>query len=155
MNEEEYRRADEKISEMYGGRGGWLLNVMTQAAMSKQPVDVTTYSGNRFLEVVIDSNFMYPFMYGGGAPAIQKALSNIRLKTKGGQTHSVSLNDIWLLMPMPQQGFSDDELAQVDMSQGDEIIPSSDETVREMIRKGYHCTDDNEVDYFLRRFLAS
>jgi len=56
---------------------------------------------------------------------------------------------------MPQNGFSDAELAAVDLSRGEERLPPSGERMRQVISKMYRCESREEEDYFLRRFLAS
>lgn len=40
------------------------------------------------------------------------------------------------------------KISQVDIS----MVP---ENMIEMIRDGFHCKDDNELDYFVRRFVAA
>ena len=56
---------------------------------------------------------------------------------------------------MPKGGLSKSDLDSVDISQGDEINTTTGETIREMIKNSYHCKTNDEIDYFLRRYLAS
>ena len=56
---------------------------------------------------------------------------------------------------MPMDGFSPEELAEVDLAQGEERQGPQGETLRKMIRKTYNCKSRKETDYFLRRWIAS
>jgi hypothetical protein len=56
---------------------------------------------------------------------------------------------------MPQAGFSEDELAAVDLAEAEEPAGPNGETLRKMIRDTYHCKDRDQEDYYLRRFIAS
>ncbi|MNJ75255.1 hypothetical protein D3C77_723200 [compost metagenome] len=66
-----------------------------------------------------------------------------------------NLSEIWTINPMPVGGFTQEELDNVDMSQGEQQAGPQGETIRKMIRSTYHCKSKKEIDYFLRRWLAS
>ena len=55
----------------------------------------------------------------------------------------------------PYNGISEKEQADVDMAKADEEWGPNGETVREMIRNLYHCKADEEVNKYVRRYLAS
>jgi hypothetical protein len=90
-------------------------------------------------------------MYGAGAKKLSELLGNIHLSNGD----AVSINEIWVIFPMPKGGFTKEELAAVDLAEGDKRAGPKGETVREMIRNVYQCTTTAEEDRFLRRFLAS
>ena len=90
-------------------------------------------------------------MYGAGPKKLKEMLENIRLSN--GDT--VNLAEIWVVFPMPKGGLSEKELAEVDLSEGDNKAGPNGETVREMIRNLYHCESRGEEDEFLRRYMAS
>jgi Nucleotidyl transferase AbiEii toxin, Type IV TA system len=69
--------------------------------------------------------------------------------------HRIIADEIWTVNPMPMEGFSPEELAAVDLAQGEERMGPGGETLRKMIRKTYHCKSRKEVDHFLRRWIAS
>ena len=66
-----------------------------------------------------------------------------------------NLKEIWTINPMPIGGFTQEELDEVDMSQGEERSGPQGETIRKMIRKSYHCKSNKETDFYLRRWIAS
>ncbi|MBA7693040.1 hypothetical protein ES703_101615 [subsurface metagenome] len=56
---------------------------------------------------------------------------------------------------MPKGGFTEDELAIVDLAKAEENVGPNGETLRKMISDTYHCQSRDEEDQFLRRFIAS
>lgn len=153
----EMEKAFKKIRETIGDAEEVKMQQFIYLAMSGQPCDVTTHSGARYLEVKIDNLIFSKIISGIGNEKLAKELENIKLK-KGNRkvVGTVSFNDIWLLVPMPANGFSEEELKNVDITKGEEkIMPGQDVTLRESIRKGYHCKNEKEVEKFLKRFLAS
>ena len=68
---------------------------------------------------------------------------------------SAGLGEIWTVNPMPMEGFTDEELAAVDLSKGEERQGPQGETLRKMIRKTYNCTSRKQTDHYLRRWIAS
>ena len=155
VSEEERKSIEAAIKKRFGGTEGFMLYTLVMSAIAEQPVDITTHSGKRFLEVTIDPSFIYPFMYGAGPKRIATVMEEIRVKDRQRHKSTVSFNDIWIIMPMPKEGFSEDALKTIDLSGVDTIDPSTGESIRDMIRKSYHCKDEAEVDYFLRRYIAS
>ncbi len=154
-NDKEFKRGLHRLKEVFGDRVSMLFHQLHYLAISGRPCDICTYSGKRYLDVEVDSNFVVVIMYGAGPRKLAEMLKEIKLSKKGHPTAKVSIEDIWAINPMPIAGFSKDELDKVDMSKGEEKWGPEGETLREMIRNEYHCKDENEVDDFLRRFLAS
>ena len=132
-----------------------LALMMQNLALSGNPCDVITYSGRRYLEVTLAPEFFYALMYGAGAKRMAEILSQIKLTKEDEPDATVSLNDIWMIYPMPKEGFTDAELAAVDMKHADKRVEPSGKTVREIIQETYRPKDDKELEYFLRRYLAS
>lgn len=120
-------------------------------AMQRQICDITLRSGKPRLDVRVDPKFIYALMYGAGAKAMVPLLSAIELSD--GRT--VRLDDIWTINPMPENGFTDDELDAVDLAEAEKPAGPNGETLRTMISKTYHCATRDEEDKFIRRFLAS
>lgn len=154
-NDKEFKRGLRRLKEVFGDRVSMLFHQLHNLAISGQPCDICTYSGKRYLDVKVDGKFVLAIMYGAGPRKLAEMLKEIKLSKKGHPTEKVSIEDIWAINPMPIAGFSKDELDKVDMSKGEEKWGSEGQTLREMIRNEYHCKDENEVDNFLRRFLAS
>lgn len=140
-----------RVEKEFGDRLSMLFHHLCFLTISNQPCDICICSGKPHLNVKVDSNFMVALMYGAGAEILVKMLNEIKLNT--GKT--VSINDIWVINPMPIDGITKEQLDKVDISDGEKVYGPNGETLKEMIRNTYHCKDEEEVDSFLRRFLAS
>jgi hypothetical protein len=112
---------------------------------------VTFYKKPPAINVKIDQKINYALMYGAGAKKLQEMLSRIELSN--GDT--VSISDIWVINPMPPEGITDQDLAAVDLADGDVVAGPNGETMRKMISETYHCSSLKEEEKYLRRFLAS
>ena len=137
-----------------------LLFMMQQLALSGGTCDVATYSGPVYLSVTLDPEFFYAWMYGAGVKKMAEIFnrikfSRINLKRAGETDAIVSLNDIWMIYPMPKDGFTEAKLAAVDLKDADRKVEPSGKTVKEIIRETYRPKDDKELEYFLRRYLSS
>jgi hypothetical protein len=153
--ENELKKLGERVSEEFGGRSGWLFHILHTLALSEQPCDVCTYSGARHLDVTIDPSFIYALMYGAGPAKLGEMLGHIKLRTHGSSDATVAFGDIWVINPMPKDGFTEQELREVDLTEAEQKAGPNGETIREMIRNTYRPKDDVELDRFVRRFLAS
>jgi hypothetical protein len=60
-----------------------------------------------------------------------------------------------MLLPMNPRRLSEEQLAAVDLAEGELRAGPNGETIREMIRRAYHCETAEEEERFLRRWLAS
>lgn len=145
------QEAMKRLNEHFGGPEQMLGHMILTLSMSGQPCDVAFRDRKPVLDVKIDESISLALMYGAGARKLQEKLSQIRLSN--GDV--VSIDEIWMLLPMPVKGFSADELEDVDLADGDEVFGPNGETIREMIRAVYHCKTKEEEEKFLRRYLAS
>jgi len=141
----------QRLLEVYGSAQGALAWMLLTVAMNGQPADITYHRRKPSLNVTVDPRLAYTAMAGGGAKALQKAMQCVRL-SDGTET---AFSEIWTVNPMPVGGLSDADLAAADMSQGDHVIAANGATMRQVIRETYHCTTDAEVEFYLRRFIAS
>ena len=128
-----------------------LIHQIIHLSNTEQPCDVTFRDKKPVIDVTLDSRIAFGLMYGAGPKKMRELLSNIRLSN--GET--VSLDEIWVVFPMPVGGFTEGELKGVDLALGEEQWGPNGETVRQMIRNVYHCESDQEEEKFLRRYLAS
>lgn len=140
-----------KIEKEYGSRQGFLFHQLTTLSMTEQPCDITFYNKKPAISVKIDPKINIALMYGAGPYQLKELLENIKLSN--GDV--VCLNEIWTINPMPENGFTKEELQSVDMSEGEEKVGPNGETLRKMISDTYHCKNREEEDYYLRRFIAS
>ncbi|RMU64959.1 hypothetical protein ALP29_200619 [Pseudomonas syringae pv. avii] len=62
--------------------------------------------------------------------------------------------DVWVIVEFPYGLPTDDDLAKVDLADGDaEVAPGV--SMRQMAKEVYRCADDSEAERMLRRILAS
>ncbi len=116
-----------------------------------QKCDVTFYKKAPAIDVIIDQKINYALMYGAGPKKLQEMLSSIELSNG----NIVNISDIWVINPMPANGLKEEDLAAIDMAQGDVIAGPNGETLRKMVSETYHCSSPEEEEKYLRRFLAS
>ena len=143
--------AMKKIEEEFGSWKIFLGMQIITLSMSGQSCDVTFHHQKPALDVTIDQKINIALMYGAGAKKLQEMLDGIKLSN--GKV--VSFGEIWTINPMPKGGFSENELAKVDMAEAEENVGPNGETLRKMISDTYHCQSRDEEDRFLRRFIAS
>jgi len=151
MTEAQKADAMKRLQEHFGGPEGLNGHMIVTLSMSGQPCDVTFRDRKPILDVKIDESIALALVYGAGAKKLAEKLQQIKLS----DGHVVSLDDIWTIMPMPAGGFTDEELAEVDLADGEEQAGPKGETIREMVRNVYHCKSKDEEEKFLRRYLAS
>jgi hypothetical protein len=62
--------------------------------------------------------------------------------------------DVWVIVEFPYGLPTDDDLAEVDLADGDaEVAPGV--SMRQMAKEVYRCADDSEAERMLRRILAA
>ena len=145
------QEAMKKLNDKFGDSRGLLGYQLLTLSTSGQPCDVTFFKRKPMLDVKIDQRLSLALMYGAGPDKLQEMLESISLSNG----EKVRFGDIWMVLPMPSQGFSPEELAAVDLSRGEQKCGLQGETVREIIRTVYHCESKDEEEKFLRRYLAS
>jgi hypothetical protein len=132
-----------------------MLYILEFCNLHGQPVDITTLGGDRYLDCEILGEWTTHLYCSYRDETYKYQVENIRIKPRDQPESRVSLYDIWLLNPMPREGFTEEQLRELDMSEADEHSPLLGCTLRESIRNGYHCKSEDEVDYFLRRYIGS
>lgn len=145
------QKALKAIQEMFPDRFSLLGKQILDHSLSGQPCDITFHNRGPEVNVKISPQITLALMYGAGATKLNELLEKIPLSN--GET--VSINEIWVIFPMPKDGLSQQELDEVDLSKGDQKAGPKGETVREMIREVYRCSSREEEDRYLRRYLAS
>jgi hypothetical protein len=141
----------ERMKETFGSREGHLAFQLVTLSFSGQPCDVTFYHRRPIINVKVDQKIATALMYGAGASKLREMLRKICFS----DGTAISFGEIWTVNPMPSDGFSEEELNSVNMSEAEECIGPNGETLRKMIRDTYHCTSIEEEDFYLRRFIAS
>ncbi|TLS17237.1 MAG: hypothetical protein FDZ72_15250 [Betaproteobacteria bacterium] len=140
-----------KIEEEFGSRMAFLGNQILMLSLTGQPCDVTFYKKKPALNVKIDQKLHIAIMYGAGAAKLKAMLESIHL-SNGDR---VSIAEIWTVNPMPADGLSEEDLAAIDLADGEEKVGPNGETLRQMVSETYHCATIAEEDFYLRRFIAS
>ena len=132
-------------------RMSWLLSRLEHCALSNQRCDITLFSSKPKIDVKMSPRFSYALMYGGGAKALKPLLEKLEL-SDGSYINAL---DIWTINPMPNDGLTQEDLSSVDLAEGDQEVPNTGRTMREIIRETYKCENEAETEHYLRRFLAS
>ncbi len=141
-----------QLEEISGSRFALLGRQILILATLGQTCDVTFFKNKPAIDVTVDEQLALAVMAGCSGPeTLYEILQDIRLSN--GTT--VNINDIWTINVMPKEGFTEEELEAVDMSQTEERIGPNGATLRKMIKDTYHCGSRDEEDYYLRRFIAS
>jgi hypothetical protein len=144
------QEAMKRLEQHFGSREGMLVHQLTALSVSGQPTDVTFFKRKPILNVRVSTKLGAGRIYGleGRLPQLLR-----RIEFSNGAT--ASLAEIWTIHPMPMEGFSQADLDAVDLAQAEEPHGPAGETLRKMIRDTYHCKSRSEVDYLLRRYIAS
>ena len=139
-----------KFDEIFGSRFVLLGRQILILSTLGQTCDVTFFKDEPAINVTLDRELACTAMCG--APqGFYEMLQAIRLSN--GTV--AQMRDIWTINVMPKEGFTEEELEAVDMSQAEEKISPNGATLRKMIKDTYHCKSKDEEDYYLRRFIAS
>lgn len=139
------------LGERLGGREGANFHMLFLCSMSQQPTDITFFKAKPKLDVKVSPKLAAMMTAGAGKTALSEFLNAIPLSD--GTT--IFFKDIWTICPMPPEGFTEEQLAKVDLSRADQRVGMGGETMRKIIRDTYHCETQEEEEKFLRRFLAS
>lgn len=129
-------------------RQTYIENLLIYLSVHNEPFDMTTYSGKRFLDCKLVGEFAM-HMEGNYRPETHAyRIANISFKSGNNTEQIIGIKDVWIINPLPKNGIHDDMLAAAELADaGPEL--------RQMIKESFHCKDDIETDYFLRRYLAS
>jgi hypothetical protein len=144
------QEAIKRLEQHFGSREGMLTHNLTMLSSSGQPADVTFYKRKPLINVRISTKIAAARLYG-----LESQLPRILKRIEFSNGVAASLAEIWTVNPMPIEGFTDEELAAVDLSEGEKRHGPNGETLRKMIRKTYHCKSRKETDIYLRRWIAS
>jgi hypothetical protein len=144
------QEAMKRLEEHFGSREGILTHNLTILSTSGQPADITFYRRKPLINVQISTRIGAARLYG-----LESQLARLLRRIEFSNGRTAGLSEIWTVNPMPIKGFTPEELAAVDVSQGEERQGPQRETLRKMIRKTYHCASRKETDYYLRRWIAS
>ncbi|MFC0130609.1 hypothetical protein [Ralstonia solanacearum] len=139
-----------RLEEHFGDREGMLAHTLTVLSMSGQPTDVTFYKRKPIVNVRVSAKVGAARLYG-----LEDHIPRIMRRIEFSNGMVASLSEIWTINPMPVDGFTQEELDNVDLSAGEQQAGPRGETIRKMIRETYHCKSNKETDYYLRRWIAS
>ncbi|MEN7537260.1 hypothetical protein [Aurantiacibacter flavus] len=144
------QEAIKRLEQHFGDRIGMLTHTLTLLSTSGQPTDVTFYRRKPILDVRVSVKLGAARLYGleDHVPRLLK-----RIEFSNGMTANIS--EIWTINPMPAEGFTQEQLDSVDLSEGEQQAGPEGKTIRKMIRSTYHCKSNKETDYYLRRWIAS
>lgn len=138
------------LEQHFGDREGMLEHTLTLLSTSGQPADITFYKRKPILNVRVSAKLSIARLYG-----LEDHVPRVLRRIEFSNGMVANLSEIWTINPMPVDGFTQEELDNVDLSLGGERSGPQGETIRKMIRKTYHCKSHKEADYYLRRWIAS
>jgi hypothetical protein len=138
------------LEQHFGNREGMLTHTLTLLSTSGQPADITFFKRKPILNVRVSAKLGAARLYG-----LEDHVPRVLRRIKFSNGMVANLSEIWIINPMPVDGFTQEELDNVDMSQGEQQAGPQGKTIREMIRETYHCKSNKETDYYLRRWIAS
>ena len=147
---DELIRIQDFFEATFGSHDSLLAHQIITHSIYALPYDVTFRDRKPFLDVTIDEKIGQTLMSGADPDTLQETLNHIRFSN--GET--ARFNEILLVVPMPVGGVSKAAMDAVDLSEGDDLAGLEGETTRDMIREVYHCETPEEVEHFLRRYLA-
>lgn len=112
--------------------------------------DITFRDREPLIGVRLSPALNAALMYGAGAEKMKELFD--RIETRSGSTFRAV--DVWVIVEFPNGLPSSEDLAAVDLRDGDaEIKPGV--SMRQMAKEIYRCGDDDEVERMLRRVLAA
>ena len=141
----------EQLLEKFGSREAFLADSIIKLSQFGTPCDITFYDKPPMLDVLIDKEISLALSYGAGPKRLQQMLSKIRLSNG----KCINIMEVWVINPMPVGGVSEEAMSTVDIKDADIEAGQNRETLRKMIADSYHCKDDEETDYYVKRYLAS
>lgn len=144
------QEAMKRLEQHFGSREGMLTHTLTMLSTSGQPTDVTFYRRKPLVDVRVSTKLGAARLYG-----LESRLPRLLRSIEFSNGAVAGLSEIWTVNPMPMEGFTQEELDAVDLAQAEERMGPGGETLRKMIRKTYHCKSRAEVDYYIRRWIAS
>jgi len=129
-------------------REEYVLSMLLLCNLHKLYFDLITLDGRRFLNARLPGEFATHLQGAHRPEVLDYRLNTIPIQPEQGPKVELALTDIWTVHPLGTQPLTTVDVAAVDTS-------DVDEGLRTMIRSAYNCDDDSELEYFLRRFLAS
>ena len=144
------QEAIKRLEQHFGDREGMLTHTLTLLSTSGQPTDVTFYKRKPILDVRVSAKIGAARLYG-----LESHVPRLLRRIEFSNGTVANLSEIWTINPMPADGFTEEQLNNVDLSEGERQAGANGETIRKMISKSYHCKSNKETDYYLRRWIAS
>ena len=140
-----------RLQEQFGDRMGFLGFSLLMLSQTGQPCDVTFYHREPIINVRVDQQLFLAMAYGAGHKRLAEMLNAIKFS----DSSTAGITEIWTINPMPKEGFTEQQLAAVDLNEAESPVGPNGETLRQMIRDTYHCSTVQQEDVYLRRFIAS
>ena len=144
------QEAIKRLEQQFGNHESMLIRTLTVLSTSGQPADITFYKRKPILNVRVSAKLGAARLYG-----LENQVPRLLRRIEFSNGMVANLSEIWTINPMPVDGFTQEELDNVDMSQGEQKAGPQGQTIRRMIRSTYHCKSKKETDYYLRRWIAS
>lgn len=126
------------------------LQTLINLSMTEGYCDITFRSRAPLIGVRLKPTLNAALMYSAGASKMLELFRHV--ETKSGE--SFNAEDVWVIVPLPNGDPTPEELAAVDLADGEAEVASG-VTMRQMAKEIYHCSDEVSTDSMLRRILAA
>ena len=151
LDSEDFGRLPKSLQGLSQGQIRRLSAIGSQLVfcdLHRQLFDLTTFDGRRYLDCTLPSEFATHLQGAYRPETLEYRLANIPIRTGDGAEARIALSEIWIMNPLKPGGVSKKDIGAADISKVDKDL-------KEKIRAGFHCKNKRELDYFLRRFVAS
>jgi hypothetical protein len=151
---DEINDAQQRLNDLFPSRFSYLLFQFQHYAQTMQRFDAIFFDCEPYLDVTLDKGFARALDAAISAKdAVRTALLFENVTFSAGSKANV--DSVWMLNFMPPGGVTIAQMVNVDLAEAEVHAGPQGETVREMIRNTYGCATAAELDWFVRRWLAS
>jgi len=146
--------ARRRVSEVFPTQIDLLVSQLQHLAGNMQSCDVTFRDRAPILDVKLNREFARTFITAlrHWKPAnFAKLLQRIHF-SDGTIT---PIDSIWIVVPLPRGGISINMMQCADLALAETVAGNGGESIREMIKAAYMCATEAELDWHIRRWIAS
>ncbi|EJJ28070.1 hypothetical protein [Rhizobium sp. CF142] len=148
----DFEQMKKAMLDTFGSREGHLGWQIIELSRSGQPCDITFFKRAPIINTKISERISTALMYGAGAAKLKELFESIEF----GNGERAGFGEIWTINPMPAGGFTVEELAAIDMSEVDRPEQAyGGKSLRDVIKDTYRPTTDEQLDLYIRRWIAS
>ena len=107
-----------RLHEQFGDRIGFLSFTLVAFSQTGPPCDVTFYRRNPIINVRVGQQLFLAIAYGARHKRLAKVLNVIKFS----DVSTAGITEIWTINPMPKGGFTERQLAAVDLNEAESPV---------------------------------